>query len=435
MKRIVKLLIVLLVFSLLTSMSYGNEAGTVYVIPIKGEINKAVTTYIKANIERAEKDEDAIAIIFEIDTLGGFIQEAVKIKDYILESNLQTIAFVNKKAESAGVLLTISCDKIVMAKGATIGSAETIPHTEKNLSYWKGELRAVAEMKKRDPKLIEAMADKRNEIIDESSGEYIVKKGELLNLTSQEAQDVKLIDGIGSTYKEALNIANINYNHVEVIGENLSLKIAQIVSNPYVATFLIVIGFLGIIIEIMTPGFGIGGLVGIIGFFTFFFGKNLSGDSSMIIIGVFVLGIILFAIEVGIPGFGIFGISGIILIITSIILSFNSIVVGVYALLVSLILCIVVGIFLFKYGPKSKYLNHIILDEKLSIKNQEEYLEHELLINEVGIAITTLRPAGTANIKGNRHDVITEGNFIKAGEQIKVIKVIGKKIIVKKVED
>jgi membrane-bound serine protease (ClpP class) len=416
-------------------MSYGNDTGKIYVIPIKGEINKAVTTHIKANIERAENDEDAVAIIFEIDTLGGFIQEAVKIKDYILESNLQTIAFVNKKAESAGVLLTISCDKIVMAKGATIGSAETIPHTEKNLSYWKGELRAVAQMKNRDPELIEAMADKRNEIIDESSGDYIVKKGELLNLTSKEAKDAKLIDGIGSTHKEVLNIASIDYSSIEVIGENFTLKVAQVVSNPYVATFLILIGFLGIIIEIMTPGFGIGGLVGIVGFFTFFFGKNLSGDSSVIIVSVFVLGIILFAIEVGIPGFGIFGVSGIILIITSIILSFNSILVGVYALLVSLILCIVVGVFLFKYGPKNKYLNHIILDEKLSVKNEKINLGYEILLHEVGIAITSLRPAGSVKINNNRYDVITEGDFVKAGEKIQVIKVIGKKIIVKKVDD
>ena len=71
--------------------------------------------------------ENPKAIIFEIDTYGGVIVEAEKIKNLIISSPVPTIAYVNNKAESAGVLIAIAADNVVVSNTATIGSAETIP--------------------------------------------------------------------------------------------------------------------------------------------------------------------------------------------------------------------------------------------------------------------------------------------------------------------
>ncbi len=102
-----------------------------------GEINKASYNYLNSTLKEIEEKSSA-AIIFEIDTYGGLINEAEKIKNLIIDLKVPTISFVNTKAESAGVLIAISSEKVVMAKSSTIGSAETIPNTEKILSMWKG---------------------------------------------------------------------------------------------------------------------------------------------------------------------------------------------------------------------------------------------------------------------------------------------------------
>ena len=99
--------------------------------------------------------ENPKAIIFEIDTYGGVIVEAEKIKNLIISSPVPTIAYVNNKAESAGVLIAIAADNVVVSNTATIGSAETIPNTEKVLSMWRGLLRDTAQYRNRDPEIIE----------------------------------------------------------------------------------------------------------------------------------------------------------------------------------------------------------------------------------------------------------------------------------------
>ena len=110
-----------------------DESSKAYVIPIKGEINRATYNYVKDVMKDLNK-ENVDAIIFEIDTYGGLIDQAEKIKNLIISSPIPTIAYVNNKAESAGVLITIAAEKVVISNTGTIGSAETIPNTEKILS-------------------------------------------------------------------------------------------------------------------------------------------------------------------------------------------------------------------------------------------------------------------------------------------------------------
>ncbi len=155
-----RLVIISVIFLLLFSIvALAEGSGDVYVIPIQGEINKATYNYLKSTLNDILAKSPK-AIIFEIDTYGGLIDQAEKIKNLIIGLDIPTISFVNSKAESAGgVLITISSEKVVMANSSTIGSAETIPNTEKVLSMWRSFLRDVAQLRGRDPKIIEAMAD------------------------------------------------------------------------------------------------------------------------------------------------------------------------------------------------------------------------------------------------------------------------------------
>ena len=80
----------------------------VYKIPIQGTIDLGLPPFIERVIQNAE-EEQAVAIVFDIDTFGGRVDAATQIKDAILSSNVLTVAFINRRAISAGALISLSC--------------------------------------------------------------------------------------------------------------------------------------------------------------------------------------------------------------------------------------------------------------------------------------------------------------------------------------
>ena len=411
----------ILLFVLLFSVNgFAEEKGNVYVIPVKGEINKASYNYLNSTLKEIEGKSPA-AIIFEIDTYGGLINEAEKIKNLIIGLKIPTISFVNNKAESAGVLITISSEKVAMAKSSTIGSAETIPNTDKMLSMWKGFLRDVAQYRGRDTKVIEGMADKRI-------------YGELINLTGNEALEKGICDLVSDDYDEILKKFDISYSNVAKYEESMELKLARTLANPYMGTFLLTIGFIGMVIEIFTPGFGLGGTISIIAFGLFFGGNIIAGHSQWTSLAIFVTGLILLIIEAIVPGFGLPGISGIILVLAGTILAMGTVTSALLSLSIAIIITAIITIILVKFGHKSQKMGNLILST--SQKDEEGYLStisREEYLGKTGISISELRPSGVIEIDGKRLDALSEGVFIPKESEIKVVRVEGSKIIVRRV--
>lgn len=410
---------------ILSQTAYADNGGDVYIVPIKGEINKATYNFLNHTMAQL-LNENPAAIIFEIDTYGGLIDEAEKIKSLIVSSPVPTIAYVNNKAESAGVLITIAAEKVVMANSATIGSAETIPNTEKILSMWRGLLRDTAQYRNRNSEVIEAMADKDIEI------EGLVSKGKLVNLTSAEAVKYGIADLSTDNYNEILEYFNLGSANIQKVDESLQVKLAKYISNPYISSLLLTLGFVGLVIEILTPGFGIGGTISIIGFGLYFGGNILAGNSHWTSLVLFVTGLILLVIEALVPGFGLPGISGIILVLVGTVLAMDSFGAAVLSLSIAIIITTIVTIILIKMGFKSKMLNKIVLDTEhkdekgyLSVNSMNQYMDKE------GITITELRPAGFIEIEGIKLDALSDGGFIPKNSNIKVVRVEGSKIFVR----
>lgn len=428
LKRILVFLIIFILVIFNTINIFSQSNNDVYVIPIKGQIDKATYQFLQREISKLESLNPK-AIIFEIDTYGGFIIEAEKIKNLMIDIEPQTISFVNTKAESAGVLLTISSDKIVMAEGATIGSAEPIPNTEKNLSYWVSELRSTAIRQGRDEDIIASMADKSISI------DNIIDKGKLLNLNYKEAKELNISDLTANSYEEILDNFNIDYQNIKEIELDFITRIAKFLVNPYILTLLIIVGLLGFVFEIFTLGFGVGGTISILAFSLYFGGNLLIGNTGWAALIIFITGVILLVIEAFVPGFGIPGIAGIAGIITGIILASPNIEVAIIAIVIGIIANIVTAFLFIKYGQRSPYFDKIILSTK-----QEENssyttgMKKERYLEKSGYALTTLRPSGTVIIDDDRLDAVTEGEFIMKGEKVKVVKIEGLKVIVRKIE-
>lgn len=426
-KRKIGIIILMIMIFSISSISFGEANGNVYVIPIEGEINKATYRFVRdamADIDPNTTD----AIIFDIDTYGGLIDQAINIKDLIISSPVPTISYVNNKAVSAGVLMTIASEKVAMSSSATIGSAETIPNEEKILSMWRGVLRDTAQFRDRNPEVIEAMADKDIEI------EGIIAKGKLLNLTSTEAKEYGISDLTADNYDTILEYFNIEEANIVEVSENLQVKLSKYIASPYIGSFLLTLGFIGMVIEILTPGFGLGGTISIIGFGLYFGGNILAGNSNWTSLVLFITGLTLLVVEVIVPGFGLPGIGGIIFVFIGIVLAVDSVTTALLSLSIAVIVTSIVTVFLIKMGFRSKTIGKIVLNSNhttergyLSVDTKDIYLD------KVGITQTELRPTGFIEIEGIRLDALAESGYIPKDIEIKVVKVEGSKIFVRRV--
>lgn len=424
--RLIFLVLMLLIFAA-SSISIGEAKGNTYVIPIEGEINKATYKFVRdamADIDPNTTD----AIIFDIDTYGGLIDQAINIKDLILSSPVPTISYVNNKAVSAGVLMTIASEKVAMSTSATIGSAETIPNEEKILSMWRGVLRDTAQIRDRDSEIIQSMADKDIEI------DGIIAKGKLLNLTSSEALKYGISDVTAESYDEILEKFDLQGSKIVTIGESLQVKLSKYIASPYIGSFLLTLGFVGLVIEILTPGFGFGGTISIIGFGLYFGGNILAGNSNWTSLILFITGLTLLVVEAIVPGFGLPGIGGIIFVFIGIVLAVDSVATALLSLSIAIIITSIITVILIKMGFKSKLIGKVVLNSNhtsdrgyLSTNSMYDYLDKE------GIAITELRPTGFIEIDGIKIDALAQSGYISKDTIIRVVKVEGSKIFVRRV--
>ncbi len=429
-------------FVLILSVNLFSQTKSVYLGKIEGDIDLGLAPYVKRIVEEAEKNS-ADAIIFQINTFGGRVDAATQIKDAILNSSVQTVAFVDKRAISAGALIALSCNKVMMVPGASIGASTVVDQSgkkvsEKYQSYMRSEMRATAEKNGRRTDIAEGMVDERVVV------EGLVDSTQLITLTSQEALDYKMSDKVTSSLNEVLEELGLADADVIEFKSNWAEDVVRFINNPIISSLLMMIGLVGMFTEIKTPGWGLPGTAAVIALGIFFGAGYILELASVIEIILFIIGVILLLVELFvIPGFGIFGILGIVLVIGSLFLGlisdfpvvdFELISIAIIQLAGSFVLSFIIFYFLTKFLPKTQIWNRLILDTNISGTSGYSSSSPDLsaLIGAEGKAFTDLRPSGTAVINNKRVDVVTEGEYINNGAKIVVTKVLGSKIVVVK---
>jgi membrane-bound serine protease (ClpP class) len=410
------------------------EKLTVEVVDVDGTIDAGMAHRVQQAITDA-KTIGAHAIMLRIATNGGAVDDANLIKAALEDAGIETIAYVPDRAWSAGALIALACDKIIMAPGSSMGATLPItigpngetPVDAKIIAAIRSEMQSLAEQHHRDPQLAAGMVDP-NVVIP-----GLKKKGEILSLTPSVALKRHFIDGVSSTDVGALAFAGIRDAAMVSYAPTLGEQIAQFVSDPLVSGLLLSIGFLGLWIELQTRYF-VAGLVAVLAFGLFFGAHIIAGASTLVIVGLFALGIlgVLFELHV-LPGHGIGGIVGSLLIMASIVFAFGAadLFLGIKVMAISLILSVVVFVILLRWLPESALLRRLAFAGAQSIT--EGYVASPTLSHlngRDGVAISQLRPAGVAMIDGNRYEVQTEGDFIPAQTPIRVDRVMGAKIFV-----
>ncbi len=402
---------------------------SVYSLPIKGEIEPGLAEFVARGLALAEKNNGVL--LLEINTFGGRVDAATEIKDMLVRTKTPVIAYVSERAWSAGALITLAAPQVGMAPGSSIGSAEPRPLDEKTVSALKAEFEATAQRVGRDGKVAAAMVDADVEI------EGLVEKGKILSLSAKEALEWGFADVIGQNNHEILTYFGYDEYEIIHVTPHWAERIARFLTTSTVSSLLLTLGFLGLVVEITTPGWGVPGTGGVVALLLFFGGRYLTGLAGFEEIGLFILGIVLLALEVFvIPGFGLVGILGILGIVSSIIMVFGNLQAALTSLFIALLVSIIALVFLWKNIKKTKFWQRLVLFHSES--REEGYrggVDHSNLLGVKGRTLTPLRPAGRMVVNGQRFDVVSEGSFIAADALVEVVLTEGTRIVVREVNE
>lgn len=401
-------------------------SARVYFIPLHGDVDPGMVSFLDRGLEEALENQAELVIV-DVDTYGGLVDAGISLRDQLVNYPGEVVAYISNRAWSAGTLVALGADRIYMSEGSSMGAAETRPYDEKYISALRSEFAATAERRDRDPEIAAAMVDADIEIED------VIESGKLLSMTSSQAEELGFTEGRFSNFDELLD--ELGYAEADLIRiEKTGLEnFAGFITNPYASVFLLSLGIIALVGEALIPGFGVSGTIGVASLALFFSGYLIQGYAGMGLVVLFLAGLLLIAIEIFvIPGFGFTGVTGIAAIFASLFFIFPDSSMAWTILAAVLVFSAIGTILLIKLFGTSYFWRRISLGESLTTEtgyvSSKNYKD---LVGKTGRTVSTLRPAGIADFDGERIDVVSEGGYIEAETTVIVIKVEGRRVIVK----
>ncbi len=460
----------------------AQQAPEAYILRLQGTIGETTVRTVESAIEKA-KQQGAKTFILELDTPGGYLIPSMNLGDYIFkQKGIDVIAYIHDMAYSGGTMLALACKSIYIEEGiGKMGDAAPVDQTgrilgEKQQSPVRDVLTNYARARGYPEALVKAMVTKEIEVFrvqmsDEPPGTFtymtgaernaltpkekqkivgfpklIVPAGQLLSMSAQEAVEYgfarRTVSGPDDLYK----VLGLQPDRVRRIYPSVAER-AVTVLNAF-TPLLIVAGFVLLFVELIHPGFGLPGILGIACFVAFFVIKVSLHYAGTLEVMLFVCGLVLLLLEIFvIPGFGVAGISGILLMFAGLVLAFQRFdvphspdqwvefeynLLKVVASLAASAIGIGVTVRLVPSMPGLRRIMNVHDESKARIGDLQESrtpgVSH--MVGEVGVALTPLRPAGRADFGSRRLDVVTEGEFIERGQSVRIESVVGNHIVV-----
>ncbi len=449
--RIIFFLFILVAFSLswmaAATLEAESSSEKVYVIRVEGLIDNGLNMYIDRGVSAAENDEDAIGVILHMDTFGGLVDAADKIRKRLLASDIPVVTFIDANAASAGALISFATDNIFMSPGGSIGAATVVDGAgekadEKMQSYMRGLMRSTAEAKGYDPRIAEAMVDERIEI------EGVIAEGELLTFSASEALENDVSTATVRSLREVS--AEMGWEQAELfnVDERWEESVIRFFASPVLQSLLMLMMLGGLYFELQSPGIGFAGAIAGIGAILFFLPLYIMGLAQFWEILIVIIGIGLIAVEIFVlPGIGIAGVTGAVLLLFGL---FASLVGNVgfsfpsldemrtqlWTILLTLLLAIAFIASTIRYVMKTPFFGRLVLTKSTdTASGYTSYENKDDLLGKEGVALTSLRISGTARIGDRRVDVVSDGQYIDKGTRIKVISTAAGQVVVTRVED
>lgn len=438
-------------FTLLLAVLFVQAQTKVYYYNIDENIAKPALRKTEKALQDA-KEQKVDYILLELNTFGGELDAADKIRTLLLNAPMPTMVFINNNAASAGALISIACDSIYMAEGSSLGAASVVNQSgeimpDKYQSYMRSLMRSTAEKNGRNPDIAQAMVDPDVYV------PMVSDSGKVLTFTTEEAVSNHFCEQMANDRASVLQAAGLE--NVTIVEQQLTWidKFINFLVNPVVSGILIMCIVGGLYFEFQSPGLGLPIIIAIAGALLFFAPHYLEGLAAHWEILVFLAGVILLMLEIFVvPGFGVTGISGIVLIFTSLILTmvFNvgfhfqfdpnldaAVQIGRSTIIV--LMSVVCGFFLSLWLSKKLITAETrfgTMALKTNLETDEGFTAQDMrlqaYVGRSGISATFMRPAGKIEIDGELLEATAEHGLIEKGERVVVTRFENAQLFVRK---
>ncbi|GIV77904.1 MAG: hypothetical protein KatS3mg050_2298 [Litorilinea sp.] len=408
-----------------------RESPIVYVLTFEGAVTPVLASYIEDGIRLAVENQ-AEAVILQLDTPGGSVDITKSITQKMLASPVPLVVYVSPSgahAGSAGTFITLAAHVAAMAPGSSIGAASPVTADGTDM----GETMA-AKVKNILAADIENLASRRGERATEWA---IAAVQEAAAATARQALELGVIDFIAEDLDDLL--AQMDGFQVTVAGETRTLHTADatlipvelnaieqflnFISDPSIASILLSLGILGLVVELRTPGFGVPGIVGIISLLLAFYALGQL-DANFAGLALIALALALFLAEAFTPTFGVLAAGGAIAFVLGGVLLFDA--PGVEVPWPTIIgLAVGLGGFAIFIGVKA-----------LAIQRRPPLTGGDALIGQIATARQDLRAGepGAVFVAGEWWNAELLEGSVEAGKPVQVVGRRGYRLLVRPVD-
>lgn len=472
----------------------GREAaGATYsqgiMIRFEGMITPLTEQFLYRKLDEARKRK-ADVVILEIDSPGGLVDPSFNIAQRMREVDwARTVAFVPRQALSGAAVVALGCDEIVMHPDAQMGDVGVITMGEDSLfryaeekvrTHIASQLRDLAEAKGRPPALAEAMVNMELVVYhatNRETGEKSFMSADEIQAAGGWEKGKPVFESRSKHFLEVngkraveLQLADGNARDIAELTQRLGLPeppqvlkpggvdtAVFILNLPLVTGLLFVVGLVALYIEFSAPGISVGGLIAVLCFALFFWSRFLGGTADVLEVVLFLAGVLFLAAEIFvIPGFGVAGLTGLLLITAGVVMASQDFVLpetprqlgllstSLLVLAASGVIFLATAVVLSRYFGSLPVVNRLVLNPADAspaspadgkVKPPPAFQVAAVGVGDWGVAQSALRPSGRARFGDETLDVITDGSYVAAGQQIRIVEMQGSRILVAEVEE
>ena len=434
---------------------------------------------IRILTQHLNSNPDTNLVIVRLNSPGGEIEPCLRIARELAKlqaSDISSVAYVESTATGPSSLIALGCDQVIMSSEAEFCGSGDQPIEQEALEDSRGLIKRFAEQRQIDWSVPMGLVDP-----DLQVASYRNKQTGQIRLLCEEERtdlpqanqwtkqnDVRLGASMSGVEAQRLNLSRSTFDDFEQLKQYYQLTetpielepsptdrwiedIARQLATPWVAAWLLFGAVFLLSTEMSNPGIGIPGFLGTICLMLFFWSQYLDGNAHWLEIMLFAVGMVFIVLEVFvIPGFGVFGIGGLLMVIVSIVLASQTFIwprnsEELAQLPTSLMMVIAAGSGFFagifvirKYMTTIPFFRRIMLDppgaddsvSPTQRDKRESLVDRSHMLGKTGQTITPLVPAGKAQIGNELIDVITDGRLVERDQPIKVVEVVGNRVIV-----
>ena len=418
-------------------------------------------------------ESDVTRLLVFLDSPGGNTESAVTMAANFIDpvaSSRRTVGIVDGEARGDAALVALACRPLVITTASTLGGSGVGPGRSSDDGATAEVAELIARRTGRPLGLIRGLLEPQRDVYqftEERTGRVVYSDSETLaeivggdaidgyrrgrrldladGLSAERAVELGLADAVAEDRETAVVAAGFSEVPPPVADRPLVRFIEDLGGRRLLAFLLIGVAFSALSAEANSPGLGVGGFVALCCFGVFFWINFLSGTAEWFELIALVLGLICIAIEIFVvPGVGIFGIGGLGLVALSLVLMSQTFVIpqnayqlgvlsrGVWTVLGGII-CLFVSLFAFRMIlPSTPLLKSLVMEEldSESLDRAERLGDFDGLAGRVGTAVTRVQPSGKAMFGDDVVAVVSEGDAIEKGAGVRVLRVVGTRVVV-----